>query len=146
MTTTCVNHKQKGDGQMGYGRTSWNYGSHKKTIALHRAVYCKAHGITPPEIDGKVVMHTCDNPRCINPAHLVLGTHKDNMKDMVDKGRSADVSGMSNPNRTLSESDVLEIRKLYEGGGWTYAALGRKYGVGYNTISRIIKRKLWSHI
>ena len=48
--------------------------------------------------------------------------------------------------RTLTDGDVLEMRKLYEGGGWSFAALGRKYGINYNTASRIIKRKLWSNI
>ena len=130
---------------MGYGSTSWKYGEgDKSTVGLHRAVYCRKHGITPRDIKGMVVMHTCDNPRCINAEHLVLGTHQDNMTDMVKKKRSADVSCESNPNRKLTLLKVAQIRNRYKEGDVTFADLGLMYGVGYTAISRIISNKTWS--
>lgn len=72
---------------------------------LHRKVYCEANGASLESIRGKVVRHTCDNPRCINPAHLIIGSYKDNSQDMVGRGRSAPV---------LTPDQVLEIRQRYK--------------------------------
>lgn len=66
----------------------WGYGTMEingKSIRAHRLSYLMFNGDLIP---GKVVMHTCDNPVCVNPNHLRQGTHKDNSQDMVDKGRS----------------------------------------------------------
>jgi hypothetical protein len=56
---------------------------------VHRLAYCEAHAIDIEDIVGQVVMHTCDNPACINPEHLRLGTQADNLADMLSKGRHA---------------------------------------------------------
>ena len=79
---SCVEHKQVGD-KMGYGR-----GSHLgRKCTLHRKHFCSAHGLTLDEIKGVVIMHTCDNPRCINPEHLVAGSYVLNAMDRDTKGR-----------------------------------------------------------
>lgn len=64
----------------GYGRFGYNY----KTIEAHRMSWIIANGEIP---EGMIICHECDNPSCVNPDHLFLGTHKDNTWDMVDKGR-----------------------------------------------------------
>ncbi len=65
---------------LGYGVKKLN----KKYVYVHRFMYSVFNG---PLEDGKVVMHTCDNPSCVNPEHLVQGTHKDNVQDCISKGR-----------------------------------------------------------
>ena len=132
MTVPCIDHGQKGN-HGGYARVR-----HKgKTERLHRVVYCAAHGLEISEIAGKVVRHTCDNSRCINPDHLLLGTHTDNMRDMVGRGRGV------HPNpRLLTDAQVDEIRAtcVPNGNGdhspnpLSYAALGRKFGVNARAV------------
>ncbi len=78
-TDECVDHGQAGTKQ-GYGKTCFR----QRQMGLHRAVYWHYSGNDP---EGKVVMHSCDNPRCINPKHLTLGTQSDNILDCVSKGR-----------------------------------------------------------
>lgn len=65
----------------GYGGILINY----KSVPAHRVAHALCKGVVPP---GMFVLHRCDNPKCVNPAHLFLGTHQDNMDDMVSKGRS----------------------------------------------------------
>ena len=100
----------------------------KAGVRLHRLVYCEHNNVTLESIKGKVVMHTCDNPRCINPAHLALGTYRENMKDMSQKLRG---------NNKLTHEQVAEIRSS----GLTQRELAKIYGVSQVTISRI-KRKI----
>jgi len=80
----CKDHGQKGD-KFGYGKIT-NPLTHKK-MYYHRSVYMEANFIPPENMKGKVVMHLCDNPRCIEPTHLQLATHWDNTQDMMKKGR-----------------------------------------------------------
>lgn len=83
--TECVEHTQKG--WNGYGTKSVKVNGVWRMGKLHRLAYCEAHGLSLDDIAGKVVMHTCDNPRCINPDHLVLGTQAQNNADRHAKGR-----------------------------------------------------------
>lgn len=76
-----MNHPTLSDN--GYG-VAWFAG---KYIGAHRLAYCQHHGLIPADIAGQVVRHRCDNRACVNPHHLELGTHADNMQDMVDRGR-----------------------------------------------------------
>lgn len=93
---------------------------------------------------GFVVMHTCDNPACVNPSHLVLGTQKENVADMIAKRRGnwRCPSGEGNPNSRLTEDAVREIRTSAAQG----KALAEKFGVATSTISDIRKRRIWKHI
>ena len=80
---------------------------HNDKYMAHRVAYSLAIGSIS---FGLCICHTCDNPGCVNPKHLFLGTHQDNMDDMAAKGRSGSSAGKSRPPRKLSHEQVLEIR------------------------------------
>jgi hypothetical protein len=143
MITPCIEHKQKGN-QRGYGHTKYK----QKTIHLHRLAYCKANGIEPDEISGLVIRHKCDNPRCINPGHLISGTQKENVMDMMERGRHNPTQGIKSGNCILSEEDVRSIRKEYIPHSRTRGtrALARKYGICSQQVSKIVNRKKWAHL
>lgn len=117
----------------GYGLTSWN----GKAIKAHRASYLAFRGPIP---DGLHVCHTCDNPCCINPAHLFLGTVLQNRRDSVDKGRAA--RGEGHGKARLTVKDVLAMRADHES-GLSYAAIARKYGTRSSHTWAIVNRRLW---
>lgn len=115
----------------------------------HRLSYCWANGLDLFEIAGKVVMHSCDNPPCVNPAHLTLGSDADNMRDKCRKGRLIVQRGTENPWAKLSEEDVLEIRRLHDPAwhsGYGHKALAKRFGVNETVIRRIVKREKWTHL
>lgn len=86
------------------------------------------------------VCHSCDNPKCVNPDHLFLGTPKDNAKDMKNKKRS--LSGEKHPNSKLTEHEVLEIRKSKK----SKEFLSEKYGVSVCTIRDVLIGRTWNNI
>ena len=91
------------------------------------------------------VCHRCDNPRCVNPGHLFLGTAADNNADRDAKGRASGGShpGEKNPAAKLTTTDVAEIRFL-RSGGLTLAKIGALYGVRESAVSRIVAGKRWA--
>jgi hypothetical protein len=89
-----------------------------------------------------MLMHRCDNRPCCNPAHLLLGTAKDNIRDCVSKGRLNPSGFAANK---LTAQDVLEMRALREA-GWTTTALAERYGISTASVSRICLRQRWSDI
>jgi hypothetical protein len=126
-------------GTTGYGNFRCPYG-HK----AHRIAYFLANGPIPK---GKWVLHTCDNRKCCNPAHLFLGTAKDNTQDMIKKGRRGNphVESAKSHTAKLTENQVKAIRK--EGAkGSLYTVIAKRYGVTAENISMIIRRKTWRHI
>lgn len=144
----CIEFKGCKD-KDGYGRVSIK----GKIVGAHRAAYCKQNGLTLDSIKGFVVMHSCDNPSCVNPSHLSVGTHRDNFDDMVAKGRYRggwknipSASGEKNGRSVLTENDVAKIREAYKprckiNGG---RALARKFGVDQKTISFLVNNKTWT--
>lgn len=101
-----------------------------------------------PIPDGLFVLHHCDNPPCVRPDHLFVGTKKDNNTDMWAKGRgSHDTGGRGERNNTarLTDGDVRDIRRRHEGGEGV-VALSRSYGVHRETIGRIFRGTTWTHI
>lgn len=105
-----------------------------RCVNLHRLVYCEANGLRLEDIQGKVVRHTCDNPRCIEPTHLLIGTRADNNRDRAERGRSAKTV----PSRQRFTADeVRDIRALYNCGN-SKARLAEFLGVDFNVIHRII--------
>ena len=89
------------------------------------------------------VCHTCDNPQCINPDHLFLGTNYDNVLDKLKKGRHRTIRGSARSDAKLTEADILEIRAS---SGVSQQKLADKYGVHQVLISKIKKGERWGHV
>ena len=96
--------------------------------------------------DGLQVCHHCDNPACVNPNHLFIGTQKDNMQDMVSKNRGYDKRGEYNPKSKLTEHDVLKIRQYYDAKIFRQFELAKLFNVSSTHIGYIIHRESWKHI
>lgn len=134
MFTNCIPH----NGALfpsGYG-ARWFEGA---TRRAHRVAYCIAHKVPWASIKGQLVRHKCDNRRCINPAHLELGSHADNMRDMRERNRAA--SGARNARTKLTPEDVEWIRANYV---WRSQVLGtvalaRQFNVTNSTIQRVVR-------
>lgn len=128
----------------GYGQLGIGYERHY----AHRLSFTLFVGPIP---DGQCVCHACDTPACVAPWHLWLGSHGDNMRDCATKGRNGmtvhpeSLRGARNGNSRLTESDVVEIRRLREA-GMTLHSLAVMFGVDHSNISLIAKRKSWKHI
>jgi len=120
----------------GYGTISSNF----RPKMAHRASYEIYHGEIPK---GMLVLHRCDNPGCVNPDHLFLGSSADNVADKVTKNRQARGVSHARPNAKLIESDVVAIRAAKGFRQWELASI---YGVGQDVISRIRSGKCWTHI
>jgi hypothetical protein len=95
---------------------------------------------------GLHVLHHCDNPPCCNPKHLFVGTDKDNIEDMIRKGRNNTPKGESHRDAKLTEKQVLEIRKRHVPFVLTYSMLAREYGVSKSTIQHAVNGSHWKHI
>jgi hypothetical protein len=130
------------------GRDWRGYGAgykDRKHIRAHRVAYELLVGPVPNDLE---VCHKCDNPPCCNPAHLFLGTHKENMYDMLDKGRHSFVlfQGEDHGNAKLTDEQIAEIRTMYEQGGVRQVDLASRFGVSQRCISLIVRREAWTHI
>lgn len=115
----------------GYGR----FGLKKKSWVAPRLAWIISNGRVPKD---KFVLHSCDNPPCCNPAHLFIGTQKDNMRDAIKKGRWTPKHA-----RKLNPSQVLRIRRLYKNTELTQDEIGLLYGVSAGAIHSIVKNKTW---
>ncbi|PEI49915.1 HNH endonuclease signature motif containing protein [Bacillus toyonensis] len=114
-----------------------------KNISAHRFVYEEMFGEIPP---GLVIRHKCDNRKCINPEHLETGTYKDNVMDMVTRGRMRTLKGSSRRDAKLTEESVIEIRRLVKEENVSMKDLAERYGVAYGTIQNVVRRRSWKHI
>ena len=131
-----------------------------KLVKAHR--FSKQLELQRPISSEEHVLHTCDNPRCVRPSHLYIGTAKDNVRDTLSRGRfrAGGAVGDSNGSRTHPErlkrgedafgaqftaTDVREIRNLYKS-GIGVCELARHYGVSHGTISYIVHMKTWAHV
>jgi|SRR5688572_13527683 len=108
----------------------------------HRLFYRMHRGEIPP---GQQVLHSCDNPPCVNPDHLFLGTQPENMTDMRVKGRGRGAPGSANPSAKLNEATVAQI-KARLARGESCAALGREFGVAETMIGFIKRGVAWRHV
>lgn len=120
------NHKD------GYGQFFYN----GKMFLAHRLSYEFFFGQIP---EGLCVRHKkCDNPPCVNPRHLKLGDHQDNMTDRNRKGRQA--------NAMVTESDIVEIRSIYERKELSQYEIAIRFGIGRTQVGRIVNRTHWKTI
>lgn len=116
----------------GYG-AAWA----RKPITAHRLAWTLTRGAIP---EGLQVLHRCDVRRCVNPDHLFIGTHAENMVDRNNKGRQAFQRGEDHPSAKLSASDVIEIRSASE----PLRVLAERYGVKKSTIANLRSNRGWS--
>lgn len=129
----AVNH-------FGYGTQSWR----GRIMPAHRLLYMLTHGVSISKV--LEVCHSCDRPICVNPDHMWLGTHHENLRDASLKGRMASLPGEDSPVAKLSNADVIEIRRLFDTGDFTKAALGKMFDCTAMNILHIVKRQSWTHI
>lgn len=153
--------------QRGYGTliTGSRTNGTRKSIRAHRFSWEIHNGPIP---EGLFVCHTCDNRLCVNPDHLFLGTHDDNMADMRAKGRSTKGTtrgplfkirgdkhyshrhpeivrrGEQITNSKLTAEDVIAIRRA--GNSVSQAEQGRRYGVSQGLVGMILRRRIWIHV
>jgi hypothetical protein len=125
-------HITKGYGMFFVGFN--NKGAHVVSYEIH-------FGTVP---SGMYVCHNCDNPGCVNPSHLFIGTADDNNKDKVKKGRQA--VGTKTKSSKITERDVMAIREMYSSGDFTQQAISDKFKIKRRQVSHIVRREHWRHI
>lgn len=113
-----------------------------KTLQVHRAVWEHANGIIPK---GLCACHRCDNPLCINPNHIFIGTRADNNFDRDSKGRHVALRGESHGMHRLTEEQIKEIR-LLASQGIPHTHLERKFDLSGGHVGQIVHRKIWRHV
>lgn len=132
----------------------WEWTAYRKPsgygqFTLTKGVFITASrvslALTMPLMAGVVACHRCDNPPCVNPAHLFTGTQRDNTEDCISKGRGNRARGEDTYSSRLTEADVLAIRAEPERFGM-YRELGRRYGVDGNTIRAVRNGTRWTHL
>lgn len=126
----------------GYGIVVLWIDKKRKHKRAHRLSYELNIGPIP---EGMEVCHRCDNPPCVNPAHLFLGTHGDNVRDMHRKGRwnPGNRNGERNGRAKLTAANVKSIRRLREK-GWTQQRIADKFGVSQPLVGLILRGKVWN--
>lgn len=149
----------------GYGRVNAPRG---RKVFAHRVAWLLSRFVLP---EGMLVLHRCDNPPCVNPDHLFMGTHADNSRDMVAKGRRFNPMRSAESRRKaarfgddhwarrhpelvvrgerrsdFTESDIRAIRDDYAAGGLSTRKLGAKYGISGAHAYSIVSRRAWRHV
>ena len=122
----------------GYG----SFYARGKLIPAHRAAFRMAYGEFNESLN---VPHRCDNPRCVNPDHLFLGTQAQNVADMLRKQRHVPSRGVANGRSKLTDEIVRDMFVL-RSKGQSFESIGRIYGVSRVTVSSIVKRLAWRHV
>lgn len=129
-------------GSKGYGLLSVSVGRGTWNEGAHRLVYLLTNGPLPdlPEHGQAHVLHRCDNPPCVNPAHLFVGTYGDNNRDKAAKGRAP--RGETHPITRLTEAQVRALRSDPR----SQRVLAKVYGIADSTVHRIKHAKAWAHV
>lgn len=132
-------------GNSGYGKLGIG-GAGGKTVSAHRLSFEHVAGPIP---HGQFVLHRCDDTRCVNPTHLFLGTHTDNMRDMRAKGRARRGNGRApgerNGQAKLTD-DAVRAMRAERSSGLTYAQVAAHHGVSRATASRACTGEAWRHV
>jgi len=111
-------------------------------VQAHRLSWSMINGEIP---EGMVIRHTCDNPSCVNPAHLLIGTHKDNIADKYARGRNPSQVGSDNNCSKLTESDVASIKDRLSIGE-RQRDIAEAFGITQSQVSNIATGKQWGHV
>ena len=122
----CISHTKDQCGYPMIRRNKVFWRGHRYSYTIHK-------GDIP---EGQVVRHTCDNPNCINPDHLILGTQKDNVKDMLERNRFRDAKGDKNPN--FKDFNLAAIENDYQN-GMKIVDIFSKHGISKTHFYRLIK-------
>ena len=133
----CWNWTAYADG-WGYGRIIVDGSSR----LAHRISYMLFNGDVAGD---SLVLHKCDVAHCVNPDHLYIGTHADNVNDAYKRNRYPSRKGMNNGHSKLSEGDVRTIRILW-GNGWTYKRLAKRFKVTPGAICHARRGLTWKHL
>jgi len=126
--TACRTHD-------GYGQFAFKATKPQENRYAHRVSWELYNAAVPP---GMYVCHSCDNPSCVNPHHLWVGTQRENVADMYLKGRNPRQDGVHNGRAKLTEEDKTAVRIFYRLGQASYERLGREFGVTGTTIARVV--------
>ena len=129
-----------GKDKNGYGRFRIG-GRGSSTTESHRVSWVISNGINVPS--NIFACHSCDNPKCVRPSHLFLGTQKDNMLDMCSKHRSRKQNGELNSHAKLTSKQVKEIREMYVPGIIKQKDIAKIFGISKEYVSAIIRFKTW---
>lgn len=131
----------------GYGVLGVSSGGPRRQARATHLALRFGKGVEVPA--GLFACHRCDNPGCVNPDHLFIGTHVDNMRDMVAKGRGhgpgAEAVGEKNGHAKLTDADVIEARRRYVAGERS-ADLAREYGIARSAMRRTLFGQAWTHL
>lgn len=114
-----------------------------KTKGAHVVSYEIHIGPVPK---GMRVLHSCDNPWCVNPNHLIVGTQQDNIRDMFNKGRDAPHFGEFHGGAKLTDAAVIEIRQLAASGDYTHQEIADMFNVDRSAIGKVVRRERWRHV
>jgi HNH endonuclease len=129
----------------GYGQVTFCVGPKDEIIKhrfrAHRVAFFLTHNLLPDDL---CVCHKCDNPICVNPNHLFLGTNRKNIQDRTEKKR--DAKGEQHGMHKLTAEEVKEIRHLRETHKLPYSALGKMFGVSTTHAGWIVRREAWKHL
>jgi len=155
MTDSLVERFHKKTMQCESGCIEWTgafdpsgYGKIKiatKSMSTHVAAWrIKNGGIAVPV--GRVIMHSCDNRKCVNPLHLSCGTQSENMKDCSTRCRMNTAKGTSNSSSVLTEDIVRQMRTLWDSGSHSQRQIARMFNFGYPVVRAAIERRSWRHV
>jgi len=117
-----------------------------KNYLHHRLAYAAHIGVGIEAIADVLILHKCDNRRCINPLHLVAGSHQDNKTDKVNKGRQSRLVGAANKAAKLTDVEVVEIRKLLAADRHSQRDIAKLFNIAQNVVFLIAYNKAWKHI
>lgn len=126
----------------GYG----NFSSNKRFFKAHRHAWSLFNGEIPKNI---FVCHRCDNPSCVRPEHLFLGSNQDNLHDASLKGRMSSwqrAQGEANGNSRIDRRAVRAIREAFENACFSVKQLADGFNIGRSTVLHILNRETWRHV